>query len=203
MPSKSSKKADRTRYYTWIVYPDSAPEGWKNLVDEYHLPWACSPLHENDVNPDGTPKKPHWHCMLCFDSLKTREQAEEITSCTRGTIAQPLHGTPRTMIRYFAHLDNPDKAQYRFEDIEKHGGLDISEYKHTSTASDMDLLKAMIAYIVDADVTEYEDLVLYAMHNEPDWFEALALRSTYFINAFIKSRRHRREAEAQKGDKLD
>ena len=195
------KKAERTRYYTFIVYPESAPENWREILDNYHLQWAASPLHDQDINADGTPKKPHWHVLLAFDSLKTWEQANEIAAGTRGTITQPLQGSPRSMIRYFAHMDNPEKAQYPWEGIEVHGGMDIADYKRTSTAADMDLLKAMIQYIEDADVVEYEDLVIYAMENEPDWFEALALRSTYFINAFIKSRRHRREAQETEGQK--
>lgn len=192
---KSRAKSERTRYYTFIVYPDSAPQNWREQLDDFHLQWAASPLHDSDINADGSPKKPHWHVMLCFDSLKTWEQANEIAACTKGTIVQPLQGSPRSMIRYFVHMDNPDKAQYAWDQIDVHGGMDIAEYKRTSTASDMDLLKAMIQFIVDNDIIEYEDLVVHAMLNEPDWFEALALRSTYFINAFIKSRRHRRETE--------
>ena len=190
-----SKKSERKRYYTFIVYPESAPADWRDRIDDYHLPWAASPLHELDVNPDGTPKKPHWHVMLAFDSLKTNEQANEVAKVTNGTFAQPLHGSPRSMVRYFVHMDNPEKAQYKWEQIECHGGIDIDEYKRTSVQSDMDILKAMIQHIIDTDILEYEDLVTYAMMNEPDWFESLAMHSTYFINAFIKSRRHRREGK--------
>ena len=59
----------------------------------------------------------------------------------------------------------------------------------------MEKVKEMLEYIVEADVVEYEDLVIYAMHNEPEWFQLLVESKTYFINAFIKSRRHRRETE--------
>lgn len=198
MAGKSSKKAERTRYYTFIVYPESAPQDWREKLDGYHLQWAASPIHDQDTNADGSPKKPHYHVMLAFDSLKTWEQANEIAACTKGTVTQPLQGSPRSMIRYFVHMDNPDKAQYNWDEIEVHGGMDIADYKRTSTASDMDQLKQIIQYVIDNDVLEYEDLVIYAMYNEPDWFESLALRSTYFVNAFIKSRRGRREREANK-----
>ncbi|WP_225354628.1 Rep family protein, partial [Ligilactobacillus murinus] len=59
-----TKKDDRARTWTFIVYPESAPENWRDLLDEYHVPWVESPLHDKDINPDGTVKKAHWHVIL-------------------------------------------------------------------------------------------------------------------------------------------
>ena len=51
-----SKKDDRARTWTFIVYPESAPQNWRELLDECHVSWVESPLHDKDVNPDGTVK---------------------------------------------------------------------------------------------------------------------------------------------------
>ena len=53
----SGNKDKRTRNWMIIVYPDSAPERWEDILDEMHIAWACSPLHDKDVNADGTPKR--------------------------------------------------------------------------------------------------------------------------------------------------
>lgn len=190
----TSKKSTRSRYYTFVAYPESAPKNWESILDEHHVAWARSPLHDKDVNPDGTPKKPHWHVMIAYDSLKTPEQANQLSADVNATVAQIVE-SPRALVRYFAHMDNPDKAQYDKRDIACHGGFDLEDMLKTSNQTKYDVLKEMLAYVVDADIVEYEDLVIYAMYNEPSWFEALADNCTYMVNAFIKSRRNRRERE--------
>ena len=47
----------RARAWTFIVYPESAPENWRDVLDRFHLQWACSPLHDRDVNATGEPKR--------------------------------------------------------------------------------------------------------------------------------------------------
>lgn len=190
----ATKKSTRSRYYTFIAYPESAPKNWRDIIDDNHVSWAVSPLHDKDVNPDGTPKKPHWHVLIAFDSLKSYEQANAIGAGINATIAQ-IAESPRALVRYFAHMDNPDKAQYDKREIECHGGFDLEDMLKTSNQTKYDVLKEMLSYVVEADVTEYEDLVVYAMHNEPSWFETLADNCTYMVNAFIKSRRNRRKGE--------
>ncbi len=192
-----SKKSTRTRYYTFVVYPDSAPGGWEEIIDAQHIAWVRSPLHDRDVNGDGSAKKAHWHVMLAYDSLKTLEQANAVSALVNATVCQCVE-SPRALVRYFAHLDNPDKAQYDQRDIVCHGGYDLGDTLRTSNQSRYDVIRAMLAYVVDADIVEYEDLVIYAMYNEPSWFEALADNCTYMVNAFIKSRRNRLDKDDKK-----
>ena len=68
--SSEGVKETRTRTWTIVVYPDSAPENWRDLIDEQHIGWVESPLHEFDTNPTGELKKAHWHVLLCFGSVK-------------------------------------------------------------------------------------------------------------------------------------
>lgn len=192
--STRSAKSNRSRHFTFILYPESAIENWRDVLDSFHVSWAASPLHDQDVNADGSPKKPHWHIMISFESLKTAEQCNEISSALRGTISQFVQ-SPRAMVRYFAHMDNPDKAQYDKRQIECHGGFDLEDMLMTSNQTKYDALKEMIEYCIEADITEYEDLLVYSMHNEPSWFEALADSCTYTMSAFLKSRRHRKERD--------
>ena len=50
------RKDSRTRNWTIVIYPDSAPNNWREIIDDWHIEWVESPLHENDENADGTPK---------------------------------------------------------------------------------------------------------------------------------------------------
>ncbi|MGL5934083.1 MAG: Rep family protein, partial [Cetobacterium sp.] len=60
------KKADekrageRTRNWSFIVYPDSAPKNWVEIIQEERVPFVVSPIHDSDVNElTGELKKAH------------------------------------------------------------------------------------------------------------------------------------------------
>ena len=55
--SDIENKNVKGRDWTFIVYPESAPKAWREILDDTHLRWVESPLHDRDVNPDGEIKK--------------------------------------------------------------------------------------------------------------------------------------------------
>ena len=65
MGTKKSSGAGRTRNYATIVYPESAPKNWLDILREMKFNVLVSPLHDKDVNPeDGEIKKAHYHVLL-------------------------------------------------------------------------------------------------------------------------------------------
>lgn len=67
----SQKARDtRGRNFATMVYPESAPENWREILAGYFIPAFISPLHDKDKNPTGEPKKPHHHVMLMFEGKK-------------------------------------------------------------------------------------------------------------------------------------
>lgn len=187
--SKSSGKSTRTRNWMMIVYPDSAPENWRDQIDQLHIEWCCGPLHDQDINADGTPKKPHWHVILAFGSVQTYEQVKEITD----SLGQPIPERVKTLrgaVRYLAHMDNPDKAQYSKDDIATYGGMDVSDMLRSSDQDRRNVVKDMCRWVTDNGVTEFWMLMQYAMDNEPDWWEALISNSAYIMDLYIKSWRN-------------
>nr|CRY94590.1 hypothetical protein [uncultured prokaryote] len=201
--SKSSgNKTRRTRTYTCIVYPDSAPDNWRDIIDGYHIEWAASPLHDRDINADGSAKKPHWHVLLCWDSVKTPEQAGEVAQAVNGTIVQPVQSV-RALLRYMCHLDNPDKAQYDKAMLETHGGLDASSALRTADVAVSVLVRDMLSWCRDNGVTELCDLMDYAAECEPDWWDALLHSCAYVVGQYLKSRRYKLEMQALQGGRTD
>ena len=75
-----------------------------------------SPLHKDDVNPYGEVKKPHYHVIVMFDSVKTLEQFAEFAD-TFGGVGKEKVNSIRGYARYLCHLDNPEKAQYNPYDV--------------------------------------------------------------------------------------
>ena len=46
-------KCKKSRYWTFLIYPESAPKDWYSKLEELHIPICVSPLHDKDTNPDG------------------------------------------------------------------------------------------------------------------------------------------------------
>lgn len=189
----SEKKStdNRTRTWTFVLYEDSAPDNWRDMLDDLHIEWVESPWHDKDVNADGEPKKKHKHILLLFSGKKSYEQIKEITDMLSQPIPQRCHDA-RAMVRYMAHLDNPDKAQYNPSDIIAHGGVDLADMLRPSSSERYTLIRDMIDYIRSAGVLEFQDLMDYAAAEHfSDWFPLLCDNSAYVIGQYIKSQRHR------------
>lgn len=180
---------NRSRQWTMIVYPESAPERWEDVLNEYHIKWACSPLHDKDENPDGEQKKAHWHIAMAFTNRKSYQQIVDMTASLNGTIPQKIESM-EGMARYFLHKDNPEKYQYREEDIRCYGGFDIADYLQPGRAARYRLVSEMIIWIEENDITEFYEIAQYAMRNEPEWYAQLIDHNTIFIREYIKSRRN-------------
>lgn len=190
MSSKNSKGETygkgRTRNYACVVYPESAPENWQSIVSESKIPIFISPLHDKDVNPTGEAKKPHYHVMAMFDTVKTKEQATDFFKSFGGVGCEVVNST-RAYARYLLHLDNPEKAQYNLDDVKSFGGAD---YIHViGSASDRQkAIREMMAWIEENDCISFSVICRYAAENRSDWFEMLTNSCAYFVKEYIKSR---------------
>lgn len=187
----SGNKDSRTRNWAAVVYPDSAPENWRDYLDECHIEWVESPLHEFDTNPTGEVKKPHWHILLLFDGVKTYEQVCEVLAPLNCTVPQRCLSV-KGSVRYMAHLDNPEKYQYKPADIIPHGGVDLADLLRPSASERYSVIRDMCEYVKAQRVTEFQDLMDFAMvEHFDDWFPLLCDNSAYVVNQYIKSQRHR------------
>lgn len=184
----------RGRNWTIIVYPDSAPDDWRDLLDKYHIPWIESPLHDKDTNPDGTVKKAHWHVLLLFDGNKSYQQVKDITAKLNTVNPQRVESA-RGMVRYMVHLDNPEKYQYDVKDIKAHGGADIDTLMKPTATNRLQTLKEIITYIHDNQVTNFMDLLMYAIQNNDDWFNIMADYNTLVITKAIDAQWQKSKAK--------
>lgn len=194
--SKSSeqgktKGAGRTRNWTFIVYPDSVVENWRDILDEEYVPWVESPLHDKDLNADGTLKKAHIHVLMLYESVKTNEQIEKLTEAINATKPQKCNGV-KGLVRYMIHLDNPEKYQYDKVDIISHRGADIIDLMRPTASDRYALIKEMLQFIDDNELKEFKYLMDYAMRNRfDDWFPLLCDNSAYVVQQYLKSNRHK------------
>lgn len=176
----------RTRNYACMVYLDSGKPNFKEIISDAKIPCFISPLHDRDLNPTGEPKKPHYHVLVMFDSVKTEKQAREFFE-SFGGLGCEVVSSCRAYARYLCHLDNPEKAHYNISDVCQFGG---SDYKtQISTMADKDrAIDEMIDFVVNNNIIAFFQLALYARDNREDWNDALKNGCSYYIKEFIKSK---------------
>lgn len=186
--SKKSKEVKK-RFWTAVLYPESAPEGWREEIKQSGLVFAVSPLHDRDINADGTPKKPHHHLILVYNGPTTYSNVESFLAKLNQPIPKPLESV-RGMYRYFTHEENPEKAQYDKSLIEHYNGFSLASFCELMKGEVAELKKSIIALIRASEITEYAELIDLLIDNEM-WDELdVAENHTFFFNTYITSRRH-------------
>ena len=205
----SDKSNRRTRNWCVVVYPSEqwyrhnypngkydgsegwgqAPDNWQDELDNLNIKWACSPIHDMDIDDDGHIKKPHWHIILCYNGNKSFEQVKDDVDFLMCPIPQICRDV-RSSVRYFIHKDHPHKYQYSQSDIKSFGGFDVGDLFQLSKSEKTQLLTEISLFIREYDIVEYYDLTFYAIDNCTEWVQVIQDNSIYF-ERLLKSNRHR------------
>lgn len=180
------KKDSRARNYACVVYPESAPKDWQEILIGHKVPAFISPLHDRDIDPQNQPKKEHYHVMVMFEGKKSLEQAEELFSSFNGVGCEVVKSI-RGYARYLCHLDNPEKAQYDREQVRCLCGTDYNDT--VGLALDKYIAIAeMMDFCDEFKVVSFYLLAKYARKNRPDWFRILCDSSAIFMREWLQSR---------------
>ncbi len=192
-PKKESQKDEKqkqdakSREWWCVVYPDSAPDNWRELVQETFLEAYISPFHNKDVNPDGIPKKPHYHVVLAWSGPTTYSNAKTIMESFGGVIQPKVIGSLRGVCRYLCHLDNPEKAQYNPEDVICYNGADWQTAINLKSDKYISI-NEMQEFCNKYKITSFLILNTYARaHRHADWFRTLCDNGSYVMREYCKS----------------
>lgn len=185
------EKEEKGRYGVFLVYRDSAPNGWWDLLKSSHGSYACSPLHE----PDDKEKKAHYHVMYKHPGPVTlaamkRIIPEEVPA--NGYIELCYH--PRTYQRYFLHLDDPEKQQWTGNPtdlIRTCNGFPLDLTRDFSQGERAEQRRKIFELIRSNGVDEYADLLEGLMDaGLVDLFD-YASNHTILFSHYLASRRGR------------
>ena len=188
----SDNKVIKKRNWAFVLYPESAPSNWRELLQLTGLECVISPLHDKDVNPDGTPKKPHYHIIICYQGPTSYNVVKTLCDSLNCPIPQYLESV-KGYYRYLTHMDNPEKAQYSKDDIQALNGFNILNYVEITKAEAAEYKRKIQTLIREKDIIEYCDLLDYLIDNS--LFEELdiAMNNTLLFNNYIKSRKYKRQ----------
>lgn len=209
----------RSRNWTFVFYPESTREDWRDLLSEKGLQLAISPLHDKDQytkdvyytkdttdnqgiehkagdikHKAGEIKKAHYHAVIVFDSVKSREQVQDIAQMLAidGTTAPAVQHclNLRGSMRYLAHIDDPAKAQYDTADIQTIGGLDWMYYAMSNADLECDTrnrITAVLNLMYDVGAVNFADLVDAVLEKTPELFDVVR-KNAYFFGMYMKTK---------------
>lgn len=179
------------RNWAFVVYPDSLPTNYEEIITETGLPMAWSPLHDSDLNPTGEPKKAHFHVICYYENPTTQKSViENVTSKLNGTIPIKLESM-KGMYRYHIHKDNPEKFQYNDSDRTFYNGFDVSKVDSLTYYEISKMLLNIQDFIVKNHIIEYSDLLDILKDNELFELWDVARNHTLLLNTYISSRRYK------------
>lgn len=189
MDNKPREPPTKSKYFCAILYPDSTTYDTDNVIKalaKENLTFAVSPIHDKDVEEDGSPKKGHFHLLLAYSSATTLNNINRwFKAC--GLPESDLHSVRVCAsgvgyYRYLTHKDNPEKAQYNDNDIRIFNDFDELFKKFSKTASDKISDLVRIFQIVDElNTISFHSLIQYLMLNERDLFKMLTSSSALAI----------------------
>jgi hypothetical protein len=184
------KKLSKKRNWACVVYPESLPENWHSILIESGLQIAISPLHDKDLEADGTVKKPHYHIILIYSGPTSFSVVQTLTQKLNAPAPIPLEAV-RGYYRYLTHKDNPEKVQYDEKEIKTLNGFSILDFIEMSRSEVLNIKKELIFLIMTENFIEYADFINHLLEKGTTEFLDVAMSNTYFFDKYLSSRRHR------------
>lgn len=185
----AKRAGKRTRAWTAVVYPESAPENWLDVLADELVQSIVSPLHDKDEEPTGGKKKPHYHVVISFSSPTTYALAKEVFEKI-GAVVPPEKDCRvkdfRQMARYLCHLDQPNKYQYDPADVITFGAIDYADL--IMSAADQDaIIDEMFDFIDKNKVISFSRFSRYVRKARPEWKSILYHKSAYIVREYINA----------------
>ena len=189
------------RSWAFVIYPESMPENYEEIITDTGLPLAMSPLHDKDINPTGEAKKAHYHCIVYYENPTTLKNVKEnVCDKLNGTIPIKLESM-RGMYRYHIHLDNPEKYQYDDRDRKFYNGFDIDMASKLTRTEINKIIKQIHTFINDNNILEYIDLLDVLKDNDLTNLYDVAISNTLLFKSMLDSKRNKIMHEKAKDKK--
>ena len=123
-------------------------------------------LHDQDLDEEGNLKKAHYHVFLNYGSASAKPKDVAAWFGVKENAVEKVHSNKYRTLRYYLHLDEPDKHQYSIEDIT--ASFDIKEYfqKEDLKVGKSDLIKKCAdGTITKQNFQEYIDPETYVKYS--------------------------------------
>lgn len=183
----SEHKNEKSKFWVFVAYPESLPAGWEEIISQTGIKWSHGPIHDKDVTATGEPKKPHFHCLLCWPGPTTFNNVRNLVVEKLGQPIPQVCHDPVGAYKYFWHLENPEKYQYDTNEKYLFNGFVWSDYQGNVTPSEQRRRsKECLKLIRELPCHEYKQLLDYLdLNNEDELFD-FARSNTVMLKEYIK-----------------
>nr|CRY96528.1 hypothetical protein [uncultured prokaryote] len=176
----------RSRGWACIVYPESVPDNWIDLLNEAHIQTLISPIHDMDKSANGEPKKPHYHVLAMFDNPVGEASPKSYFGRIGITAPPEKVDTIKGYARYLIHLDDHDKARYDEHEVTALAGASWGSVALDEAEEVNALLDEIEEFIADNGCISYFALCRYARTERPEWTRIIR-KNTIHLTALLKS----------------
>lgn len=205
MQNKKAKESNNIKKRNWafIIYPESVPNEWREILQGTGLQCVISPLHDKDINSDGEVKKPHYHVIISYSGPTSYNVVKKITDSLNAPIPQAIEQM-KGYYRYLTHKDNPEKYQYDDKDISTINGFNIMDFVELSKSEVTGIKIKLQSLIREKCIIEYADLMDYLLDESLIEYYDVASNNTFFFDKYISSKRNQlRQLVYKKFEKED
>lgn len=193
---------ERKRNFATVIYPESCPENFKEIISDWHVPAFLSPLHDKDKNANGEDKKPHYHLLVMFRGKKTKESVRQMFDEVCGVGVEDVLSLDG-YARYLCHLDNPEKAQYKKSDVKEFGGAEYEKLILRSS-DELGMIIELSNLIISMGIDNVADALMCCLEaGRDDLIRQLTQKSSYWFTALCKANAWKQRQMITKMEKLN
>lgn len=187
--NKSNGK-EKSRYFTFLLYPESVPEDWFTKLETLDVPMAISPLHDKDESPLGGYKKPHWHVIYVAKNPVTadsvRIKIKRLLGDNSIAKVQIVEQGMESMYLYLTHESKDAIAKHKHvypkNEIRLLNNFDIDRYVAFDITDQKELKYQLVDLIFHQRIVNISDLMGYL---NTAGFGELSARSMKHVNEVI------------------
>lgn len=178
-----TKKITKARNFTFIIYPESIPEDWKDCLEKLDVPMAISPLHDKDETErknltedeqkrvdkgEKIYKKEHYHVLYIAKNPVSLESIRNKVKRALGDKAishvEIVDGI-ESLYKYLTHESKDaikkNKHKYDKQDIVHLNDFDIDRYVFLDESQKRSLKNTLLQIVKKEHIVNVIDLMCY------------------------------------------
>ena len=186
-------KKEKSRYFTFLLYPESIPEDWETRLELLGVPMAVSPLHDKDLSGvEGQKyKKAHYHVIYVAKNPVTAESVRLKIKRSLGNKSvakvQIVVHSMENMYLYLTHESKDaiakNKHKYDKKDIKLINNFDMDRYTTLDVEDKDDLLNEVCDMIDEHGLANIRELRRFVRVHGAEY----NLPSMKIINSVLRS----------------
>lgn len=184
---------EKSRYFTFLLYPESIPGDWEMKLESLGVPIAISPLHDKDRSAvEGQKyKKAHYHVIYVAKNPVTADSVRWKIKQTLGEKSlakvQIIVQSMESMYLYLTHESKDavakNKHKYSKKNIKLINNFDIDRYITLDVEDKDDMLNDVCDMIDEHDLANMRELRRFVKLHGLEY----GLPSMKIINSVLRS----------------